>query len=188
MLTVRSHRVSTLNPGMATQPLDVQSNRLKLAIVPALPEWERKTLLEATMTLDSTRPSETSFPNKTRGEAIHALQYLGTPQAAVALVRYLDVMDLGDAAYLGLISSKTPAPALQEMRRLLTDPGWPVTLEFLSTMEEVALPRDLAGNAWRARQDLKQKLLGDLESSVERKTGDAKRISQHTILIKTQHY
>lgn len=178
---VRSGRVFAKEASPA-EVFEIESKPLPLRIMQASEEWQEKTLQNATEVLDSTEPSGTSYPDEHRGQAINALRYLGTAKAAEALVDYLDVMDLSHAAYLGLISSRTAQPALLKMKRLLIDRDWPVTSEFVSVMAELSLPQGASGEIWRQRQDLEEELYQELNRVVEQKKGEAKAVSERTLL------
>ncbi len=109
-------------------------------------------------------------PNPRR-EAVKTLRYLGTAAAAREMAHRMNDPECGSDCKFGLIGSPARAAGLDEMRRLLADPDFPVDGQFLSTMSVVGLPADAAGDLPTQRQQLEAACLRDLASALGTRRG-----------------
>lgn len=152
-LTVISSRVSKVGSNEFGNPT-VTSNSVTLTILPGTKEWQDATLKSAIQILDSTNPPVVPPANSAdpRSQAGKTLRNLGTPEAARELARRMNgtVSDWDFAA--GLMGSPARSVALEEMKKLLVDPNFPVSGRFLGTMSVLALPDGIADNIPEERE------------------------------------
>jgi hypothetical protein len=181
-LKVKSPRVLKALGQSADRVGSVTSNELHLTILPATPEWQRETLQKALAVLAAT-PETKSFqqPEPARREALQTLRYLGSPAAARELARHLKDRECATDCSFGLIGSPARETGLEEMKRLLADPDYPVDNEFLSTMAEVALPADAGGDVSAERVRQEDGFRQDLASALASKRGQALATSAYAI-------
>jgi hypothetical protein len=182
-VTVTSTRLSKVD-GQFGHGIAVTSNELSLTIVPATPEWQQETLQHAMATLAEIKPTAAPArgqPNPRR-EAVKTLRYLGTAAAAREMARRMNDAECGSDCKFGLIGSPARAAGLDEMRRLLADPEFPVDNQFLSTMSVVGLPADAIGDLTTQRQQLEAAFQRDLVSALGTKRGQALAVSANAIV------
>jgi hypothetical protein len=182
-ITVTSGRVSEI--GSSTfGGLSVASNTLIITIVPATKEWQDATLKSAIQFLDSTKPPVVppANPADPRSQAVKTLRYLGTPEAAREMVRRMTgtVSDWDFAA--GLMGSPARSVALEEMKKLLVDPNFPVSGRFLNTMSVLALPDGIVDNIPEEREKAETQFRQELMSALAQKQGAALAVSNNTII------
>ena len=181
-VTVTSTRVS--EAGQAGHRIAVTSNELSLTIIPATPEWQRETLQQALAALAETKPKAALSRGQPdpRREAVKTLRYLGTAAAAKEMADRMNDAECGSDCKFGLIGSPERAAGLDEMRRLLADPEFPVDNQFLDTMSVVGLPADATGDLPTQRQQLEAAFLRDLVSALGTKRGPALAVSADTVV------
>lgn len=137
-----SHRVTDQDAGdRDPQPVEVRSNELVLAIVPADPAWQREELARIRNVLGQFPPTGSVQPDGQRALALKRLRYLGTVDAAremATLFRSGDSNTESECVF-GLVGSQNRQSGLEEMRRLLATPDFPVSQTFLTTMSLLSL-------------------------------------------------
>ena len=182
-VTVASTRVSKLDGQPNATWLSVISNELSLTIVPAAPKWQQETLRHAVEVLDASADEGLVASGQTnpRADAMKVLRYLGTPAAARELARRLNEPGCSSDCRFGLIGSPARAAGLDEMRRLLVDPEFPVDSSFLSTMSVAGLTSD-SGDLPAQRQQLETAFRQELASALGAKRGPALAVSVNTIV------
>jgi hypothetical protein len=182
-LTVTSSRVSKVGSYEFGNPT-VTSNSLALTILPAARDWQDATLKSAIQVLDSTRAPQVpaSDPADPRTQAVKTLRYLGTPEAAREMARRLNgsVSEWDFAA--GLMGSPARSAALEEMKKLLIDPSFPVSGRFLGTMSVLALPDGIVDNTPEQREKAEAEFRQELMSALPQKQGAALAVSNKTII------
>jgi hypothetical protein len=182
-LTVMSNRVSKVGSNEFGNPT-VTSNSVTLTILPATKEWQDATLKSAVQFLDSTKPPVVPAldPAGSRTQAVKTLRYLGTPGAAREMARRMTgaVSDWDLAA--GLMGSPARSVALEEMKKLLVDPNFPVNGRFLSTMSVLALPDGIVDNIPEERAEIETQFRQELVSALPQKQGAALAVSNNTII------
>ncbi len=155
-VAVISQRVSDHNDsGHEERPVELRSNELTLEIVPADPAWQ-KTELTRVQTVLKEHPSAGPMrPDASRTMALKSLRYLGTTDAAREMARLFQSED-NQAEFecmFGLVGSPNRAAGLDEMRRLLIDPDFPVRQNFLSTMSLLSLGPNTSREALATQRD-----------------------------------
>jgi len=176
---VGEHSTSTANP--YGDHLSVTSDTLFLTIVPATPEWQRATLQQALKDLESSQP--VTDPESPRLRGAKTLRYLGSPDAAREMARHLRGRENDPDFMFGLVASPEHEVARAEMRRLLSDPDFPVASMFVSTLAIVSLDPDEPYEVHRKNYDDAYKALrNDLVESLPKKRGDALPASLFTAL------
>jgi hypothetical protein len=182
-ITVVSSRASKLGANEFGNPT-VTSNSVTLTILPATKEWQDGTLKSAIQILDSTKPPVVPPANSAdpRSQAVKTLRYLGTPEAARELARRMNgtVSDWDFAA--GLMGSPARSVALEEMKKLLIDPNFPVSGRFLGTMSVLALPEGIVDNIPEEREKVETQFRQELMSALAQKQGAALAVSNSTII------
>jgi hypothetical protein len=180
-LTVLSSRVSKVGEFRNST---VTSNLLTLTILPATKEWQGATLKAAIQILDSTSPPVVppSSPGDPYTQAVKTLRYLGTPEAAREMARRMTgtVSDWDFAA--GLMGSPARGVGLEEMKKLLVDPNFPVSGRFLSTMSVLALPDGIVDNIPEEREKAETQFRQELMSALAQKRAAALAVSNNTII------
>jgi hypothetical protein len=182
-ISVISGRVSEIGSGKFGGP-GVTSNSLTLTIVPATEEWQESTLQTALQVLRSSRPPAVpgSNPSDARTQAIKTLRYLGTTDAARDMASRIDGGNSAWEFEAGLLGSLARSAGLEEMKRLLVKPDFPVTGRFLSTMSVLALPEDASGNVPEQREQAEAQFRQELISAMGQKQGAALAVSSSSIL------
>jgi hypothetical protein len=185
-VSVISQRMSDhADSGHEERPVDLRSNELTLEIVPADPAWQ-KTELTRVQTVLKEHPSAGPMrPDASRTMALKSLRYLGTPDAARELARLFQSGD-NQAEFecmFGLVGSPNRAAGLDEMRRLLRDPDFPVSQSFLSTMSLLSLEPSTSRETLSMQRDenLKQ-LRKQLVETLSAKKGLALASSADNVL------
>jgi len=182
-LTVVSSRVSRVGSNEFGNP-SVTSNSVTLTILPPTKEWQDATLKSAIQFLDSTKaPAVPALdPGGSRTQAVKALRYVGTPEAAREMARRMTgtASDWDFAA--GLMGSPARSAALEEMKKLLVDPNFPVSGRFLGTMSVLALPDGIVDNIPEEREKVETQFRQDLMSALAQKQGAALAVSNNTII------
>jgi hypothetical protein len=182
-LTVISNRVSKVGSNEFGNPT-VTSNSVTLTILTATKEWQDTTLKSAIQTLDSTKPPVVPPANSAdpRSQAVKTLRYLGTPEAAREMARRMTgtVSDWDFAA--GLMGSPARSVALEEMKKLLVDPNFPVSGRFLGTMSVLALHDGIVDNIPEEREKIETQFRQELISALPQKQGAAVAASNSTII------
>jgi len=113
----------------------LQSNAIEIEVVEAPEGWAEATLARAVKTLEGAGWGPVSMEGR---EATRLLRYLGTPEATRALARMSTrVSDMSVA--LALWTTPHRALAVEEMERLLGDPGAAIHPPFVQTLLELAV-------------------------------------------------
>jgi hypothetical protein len=182
-ITVISGRVSEIGSSLFSGPR-VSSNSLSLTIVPATKEWQESALRAALRALRSSGPSAGpgSNPSDPRNQAIKTLRYLGTADAARDMAGRIDGGNSDWEFEAGLIGSPARSAGLEEMKRLLVKPDFPVTGRFLSTMSVLALPEDASDNVPEQREQAEAEFRQELISAIGQKQGAAGAASNSSIV------
>jgi hypothetical protein len=183
-ITVISGRVSETGSSRFGGP-GVTSNSLMLTIVPATREWQESTLKKALQILDSTKaPAVPPVPNPSdlRTQAIKTLRYLGSVDAAREMAHRLTGGDSDWDFAAGLVGSPARTVALEEMKKLLVNPSFPVTGRFLSTMSVLALPEGSVDNVPAQREKAEAQFRQELISAMGEKEGAARAVSNSSIV------
>ncbi len=156
----------------------VVSNELMLTIIDATPDWQQQTLKSALTVLNGS-PGGWELPvgRDSQRDAIKALRYLGTADAAREMAHHVQLPD----CRLGLAGSPARAAGLEEMKGLLTDPNIAVDGNFLTTMSVLALP-DGPGERWKERTELENGFRQQLISVLQLKQNAALATSAKAIL------
>ena len=163
----------------------VTSNSLILTIVPATKEWQESALKAALQILDSTKPPAVpAVPNLSdpRTRAIKTLRYLSTPDAAREMADRITGSNSDWDFEAGLVGSPARSAGLEEMKKLLLNPSFPVTGAFLSTMSVLALSEDASGNVPAQREQAEAQFRQELISALGQKQGAARAVSNSTIV------
>lgn len=157
-LSVVSRRVSDVRAGedLCGKAVEVRSNEVEFHIIEGDAAWQKQKLADILPTLD-----------KKNEDAFKALRYLGSEEAALETARRLRGEEPGTDWHLafGLIGSPHRDAALLEMERLLSDPDFPVSAQFLMVLS--ILPLDLEASPDRLRADREQNAHAALMRLVE---------------------
>ena len=183
-VTLTSGRATRLDREFGQNAVTLTSNELVLNIVPAPPQWQQETLQHALAVLDAkpAAPGQAAPSPDPRREALQTLRYLGTPAAARELARRLNDPECATDCRFGLIGSPARRAGLDEMKRLLADPDFSVTGNFLATMSVVALPVERSGDLPAERAQLEAGFRQDLVSALATKRGTALAACANTIV------
>jgi hypothetical protein len=183
-VSVTSGRVTDVRAGQEPvgNPLKLKSNQIVLEILPATPEWQRAKLLEIRARL-SGKPSPAFTPNDPRQEAIKALRYLGSEEAAREMARLLRGEDSQADWQLGfgLVGSPRRREGLAEMQALLRNSDFPVSGQFVDTMSVLDLDPDQPAEDLRTkREEALGRIHKALAESLPSKRGKARGVSLST--------
>ena len=180
-IAVESDRVGTANP---KRLLTLNSNRLRLTIVPAAAQWQQQMLRNAVGVLDATASTLDLKPEQhtARWRAIDSLRYLGTREAAHEFARRLKLEDwtFHQSFLSGLVQSDARDAVLKEMEGLLADRDFPVDEHFLCAMSYVALGSDRTGQRASNLKTLEARFRDELRSALANKQGTALEVSTAT--------
>jgi hypothetical protein len=146
------------------------SNELRLTIVAATPEWQQETLQKALAAINGPLAPGVRSPAKT-------LRYLGTEAAARAMAHRTQDPD----CWLGLMGSPFRAAGLNEMEKLLRDPGFAVDRQFLDTLAFLAVP-DSPGLHSQEKNALFDRFQQELIAALPLKHGAALAASVRTVV------
>lgn len=166
-------------------PIQLQSNPIKLQIIPAGAAWQKAELAEIIEVLGRHTPTGVSSVDDQYLAALTALRYLGSEGAARELARHLrgDNSNIDWQCMFGLIGSPHREAGLQEMNSLLEDPGFPVTDMFLDTMAMLQLdPTEDPQSLRQQRQENLKALRQTLEQDISLKTGKAMAVSLDALM------
>jgi hypothetical protein len=165
-VTVHSRRAGVRI--QSSQRINAVSNELRVTLVPASPEWQQQTLQNALAGLNN--PA-------TRVTAAKTLRYLGTEAAAREMAHYTQDPD----CRLGVIGSPFRSAAVQEMRKLLRDPGTSIDHQFLDTLTLLSIP-DTPGNHTQDFTQISSHLQEELLQAISLKRGEALMASVRTAM------
>ena len=177
---VISRRVNAIKafPNMP-QPI-VESNSLLLQIIAAPRDWQSQTLEDAMRVINSSN-GDSMEQREQRRNAVNALRFLGTEDAAHAMARLISSEPYSLELLTGLVASPARETVADEMRRLLVDPHFPVVREFLCGLVIVENPL-VPGNAQASRQSaFEARLREELRAVLPQKLGKAREISSVTV-------
>jgi HEAT repeat protein len=185
-VSVTSRRVADVRAGQEPlgKELELKSNQIVLEILPADPEWQRAKLLEIRARLNG-KPSPGFTANDPRQEAIKALRYLGSEEAAREMARGLRGEDpQADHHFgFGLVGSPHRREGLAEMQALLRNPDFPVSGQFVFTMSLLDLDPDQPAEDLRTqRQEALDRIHKALAESLSSKRGRARGVSLSTAI------
>jgi hypothetical protein len=124
---------------------EIASNSIELQIIEPDPEWQRSLLHNALVELSRSAPARWLKPSDARDLALRQLRYLGSADAALEMARHLRGEETTDdwQYMFGLVGSPNRMAGLDEMRKLLVDPDFPVSEAFLNTISVLPLdPND----------------------------------------------
>jgi len=142
-VTVISRRAGDTSVGTYAYgtPKEIKSNSIQLEIVEADPAWQQAQLQNALAELSKPPTAWMTPMSEARYLAVRQLRYLGSAEAARELARHLrGEENPADWNYMfGLIGSPNRKAGLEEMRKLLADPDFPVTGVFLEAMSILPL-------------------------------------------------
>jgi hypothetical protein len=162
----------------AAETVVVESNELQLTIVPARKEWAQQTLNDALSVLDSAEP----LPDSAQMDALRTLKYLGTTEAAHAILQRWRQKTEWHATFVnGLVRSLAREAVLKEMKGLLVDPNFAVDTGFLTTMAFLALPPGTKENEPALLTDITDSYLRDLKLAMASKSERAWSVSLQTL-------
>jgi hypothetical protein len=176
------------------------SNVIEFEIVPANPEWERKTLSDVRAVLDSAEAKEDR-----RREACRVLRFLGTEGAIKESIRRYRGQDpTCDFQYdFGLLGAPRRAFAVAEMEAAINAPDQPITGGFLRTIAFLSYlsdhpnplpdyPRENESEqkVWQSQMaqrrsaydELVERYTGQLAMAVAQKQGAALALSLKTLV------
>ena len=181
---VTSSRVSGIADQPAFRSTGVTSNELVLTIVPATQEWQHETLRRALSVLHKENDGKPALagPLDPRHQALKTLRYLGTEEAAREMARRLNDPVCASDCMFGLIGSPVRDAALDAMNRLLHDPDYGVTPQFLGAMSVLALPESVSEDIPAQRQQAEMKFRQELISALSAKRGAGLAASVNTIV------
>jgi hypothetical protein len=116
--------------------LRVTSNWMELKIAAPDAAWQKETLAKSLDVLDHVPPTKDGSMDERRAAALAQLRYLGTEDSTREMARRLRGENPSEDGELifGLVASPHRDVAMAEMNRLLADPDFPVTSEFLAAM------------------------------------------------------
>ena len=115
-----------------------------------------------------------------RTQALKRLRYLGTADAAQEMARLFRSEDsqTESECMFGLVGSTNRQSGLEEMRRLLAMPDFPVSQTFLSTMSLLSLDPNSSSEALpKKREEIYSRLREELVRDLPTKTGSALALS-----------
>jgi len=183
-ITIASGRVSRIHGPDGERGIRVTSNTVGVTVVSATTEWQAAKLKAAVTMLDATEATSNTWigTQNPQEQAVKILRYLGSPAAARELARHLTDTKWSWDITAGLVGSPAKNTGLDEMKRLLVDPNFPVTDRFLMTMSVIEVPDD-AGEARPAERDkAEQQFRQLLASAIDDKRGSARAVSAKTIV------
>jgi hypothetical protein len=176
-VSIVSHRVADQSGGgNAPRPVELRSNELAIEIVQADPGWQKEELARIRTMLEQFPPTGSALPDPKRTLLLKQLRYLGSADAAREMARLFRLED-GQTDFecmFGLVGSPNRAAGLEEMRRLLAEPDFPVSETFLSTMSLLSLDPALSNEALPTkREEILGQLRQELIQELPTKTGPA---------------
>lgn len=177
---------SSKSQGMSQRVvLELKSNTIDLRIIEADSAWQEQQLQKILAELDLGASQPSFILSESRFAALRALRYLGSADAARELALHLrgDEYAVDSYCMLGLIGLRNRMTGLEEMRKLLIDPDFPVTERFLATMAILPLDPGDSPETLRQRRDTNLKALRlTLMNTVSMKKGKALAVSLDTAL------
>jgi len=148
-ITVWSGRVSDMTIGDKDYgaPARIKSNTIELQILAPDPAWQQAQLREILAELGGPPSARWVAMPEPTSIAMRRLRYLGTADAARELaLRISDEQSgISTPCAFGLIGSPNRMAGLEELKKLLVDPDFPVGVNFLITLS--VLPLDPAESA-----------------------------------------
>jgi hypothetical protein len=180
-LTVRSNRVIAIDtfPNMPQPSLEA---RFSLHIDAASKDWQSQTLDDAMKVLNSIKSDSSELSQQQeRRTALNAVRFLGTEEAAYAMVRLLASEPYSYELLAGIVGSPARNTVETEMRRLLVDPRFPVVREFLCALAIVTGPPGTDNLTSSRKTELEARFREELRVALPKKIGQARVISSVTI-------
>lgn len=180
---LKSNRLQRNLESKTPEPIPLEANPIEIEIAEPPPGWAAQVVADARAVLGSAS-DEHSIERK---ETLAHLQYLETPEAALALVAFS--ANSGDVeATRALWPSPHRKMVLEEMERLLGAPGVPLHSYWLHTLAELAASAEMpeGGRAdvrdWnRLVSTHKGRYTERLLTALPRKQGEARAISVLTL-------
>lgn len=184
-LTVVSQRVSDVGTSKdhRNSGIELKSNPVELRITTADAAWQQAQFRQIVEALNRLVPSSGNVQADTKQAALKALRYLGSAESARELARRLRGEDNNTDwdCMLGLIGSPHRDTGIEEMRKLLEDPDFPVSNRFLTTMSVLPLDPKAAPEALeKQRADHLKLIRQKLVFTLPNKRGKALAISLKT--------
>ena len=171
---ITSHRVASHPSGLA-----VTSNPVTLQIVPATAAWQDAKLAAIVDELKA-------HPATAGKAAIEDLRYLGTPAAAQVMAQHLrddEPTMTYDCSFglMGLPEALHPK-AIAAMNKLISEPSFPVSLWFLTTLTILQIAPDKPEKELADQHRLIQANREFIFGALAGKKGDAKSETAQTLL------
>jgi hypothetical protein len=181
----------TTQPGAMPEHLTLTSNRLQLVILPADAEWEQSQLKESLDSLAQLREAIDAHARSYRSSLSDGcvnLRAMGIPAAGTTMVNSLRSEGLFSICSFqaGILEYPDPKFILEQLRKQLNDPDFPVTSMFFNMMAMISIlaqghPDQLFGTE---RETIDRRLEQQLLSVVSVKRNQAKAETIST-LVKT---
>ncbi|MCL4795743.1 MAG: hypothetical protein KJZ84_14375 [Bryobacteraceae bacterium] len=180
---LKSNRLQRNLESKTPEPIPLEANPIEIEIAEPPQAWAAQVVVDARAVLGSAS-DEHSIERK---ETLARLQYLETPEAAMALVAFS--ANSGDVeATRALWPSPHRKLVLEEMERLLEAPGVPVHSYWLHTLAELAASAEMPEGRradvrdWnRLVSTHKGRYTERLLAALPRKQGEARAISVLTL-------
>ena len=124
----------------------IKSNTIELQILAPDPAWQQSELEKIRAELAHPPAYSGPFMPESRYLAFRELRFLGSPDATRELARHIsdDERGVSSLCLFGLIGSSNRMAVLEELKKLLADPDFPVSANFLMAMS--ILPLDPNGS------------------------------------------
>jgi hypothetical protein len=135
-----NYRVAVLSTRAGAQ---LKSNSIDLQIIEPDSAWQEVELQGILTELKQPPPAPMALISESRYLAVRQLRYLGSADAAREMARRLRGEDADSYYMFGLIGSPNKIVGLLEMKKLLVDPDFQVSGDFLTAMAVMPLdPND----------------------------------------------
>jgi hypothetical protein len=171
-------------------PAALVSNELQITITQPTKSWQDDKLKTAVAMLDkaSQTNNQSKAPNMSTAEndtAVKTLRYLGTSDSIKVMAGRLTADDSPATSqfFLGLVSAYDPKEAAAELQRLVSDPDYPITQNFLFAVKALQRSPDQSPDAGDREDERNWEAITEtVQQSVSRKRGKALAITLTTIL------
>jgi hypothetical protein len=160
-ITVQSTRVNdtTIGDKEYGTPVEIESNTIELQILAPDPAWQQAQLREILAKLGHPPSARWASMPVPTSIAMRRLRYLGTADAARELAQHISDEQSGISALclFGLIGSPNRTVGLEELRKLLVDPDFPVRGVFLIALSILPLDPDESAENLRKQSEANMK-------------------------------